>query len=311
MVSKRVILVLTAVVSGTIILGALLIQFQLQPRTSNERIGVRPSAVLRVNAYVLAGYWTRNVNTDLPDYISTIEYSVSNTGNAQAENVNVTVYTDGNLYTTYIIPSLAVSQANSSSFSTSTAYDSRDNVKVQASCQDFTDSQAFSVGSNLPRYWSEPGISELYVTPKEVNLVGMENAILRDKFFLIPNWIALRDWVGNNIKYRYDNETHGVGDYWQLSKETLELRTGDCEDYAILLCSLFRADGWSPNDVYVVLGTNGEAYHGWVKINFGILGWYNIEPQGNGWNTLIGDFLSLSGFTAKYVFNDQQYMPAK
>jgi len=78
-----------------------------------------------------------------------------------------------------------------------------------------------------------------------------------------------------------------------------------------LLCSLLRADGWSANDVYVVLGKNkNDEYHAWVKIKIDLLlgsVWYNIEPQGNGWNTLIGDFLSLSGYEAICYFNDSQF----
>jgi len=310
MFSRKAILLFAAIAVGALVIG-LVIQFQLRDGDNFPQIPFQPprKAALKVSAYVSAGYWTRNDNTDLPDYVSNVQYSVSNIGNANAADVNVTVYVDGNLYTTSVIPSLVASQTNASSFSMSTTYDSTRSVLVQARCKDSADSQAVSVGSSLPRYWSDdPDIVKLYVTPKEANLVSMKDAIIRSKFFLSPNWMALRDWVGNNIKYKYDNETHGVNDYWQLPKETLELRTGDCEDYAILLCSLLRADGWSSNDAFVVLGKNAEnQYHGWAKISFGILGWYNIEPQGNAWATLIGDFLSLSGYTAMCQFNDQQF----
>lgn len=129
---------------------------------------------------------------------------------------------------------------------------------------------------------------------------------MRDKFFLLPNWIALRDWVGKNLLYKSDSEVHGVSDYWQFAKETLGLRTGDCEDCAILLCSLLRAGDYSSNDVYVVLGARGNENHAWVKVNLGIF-WYNLEPQADGWSTLIGDFLELSGYKAVCEFNDAQY----
>jgi hypothetical protein len=310
MFSRKAALLLAAIAIGVLVIG-IVIQFQLQNGGNFSQMPFQPppKPVLKVSAYVSIGYWTRNINTDLPDYVSNIEYSVLNVGNANATNVHVTVYVDGNLYGTSVIPSLAASQTNAFSFTMSTTYDSMSSLLVQASCEDSTDSQAVFAGSSLPRYWSgDPGVVKLYLTPNEANLASMKDAIVRSKFFLIPNWIALRDWVGNNIKYRYDNDTHGVCDYWQLPKETLELGTGDCEDYAILLCSLLRADGWSSSDAFVVLGKNAEnRYHAWVKINLGILGWYNIEPQGNGWNTLIGDFLSLSGYTAMYQFNDQQF----
>ena len=35
------------------------------------------------------------------------------------------------------------------------------------------------------------------------------------------------------IKYLSDIEVHNVRDYWQVPEETLELLTGDCEDFAI------------------------------------------------------------------------------
>lgn len=122
---------------------------------------------------------------------------------------------------------------------------------------------------------------------------------------MTPNWIALRDWVGNNIEYKYDSEVYGK-EHWQLPKETIQRRTGDCEDYAILLCSLLRADGWDSNSVYVILGEKSNSYHGWVKIIWNGIE-YGIEPQQNGWSTLLLDFLSLSGYNAKYMFNDKVF----
>jgi hypothetical protein len=129
----------------------------------------------------------------------------------------------------------------------------------------------------------------------------------KDALLKLKDWIALRDWVGNNIQYQHDDAVHGVRDYWQFGKETVALKTGDCEDFSILLCSLLRAAGYSPNDVYVVIGKNPNGYHAWVKINLGTLGWYNLEPQENGFATLVGDFLTLSDYHALYEFNDQQF----
>jgi len=111
--------------------------------------------------------------------------------------------------------------------------------------------------------------------------------------------------VANSITYKYDSYVHGVEEYWQLPKETLQLRTGDCEDYAILLVSLLRADGWSPNDIYVVIGKDAQGNgHAWVKVNLGIFGWQYIEPQANGWFTLVLDYFITSGYKEEYIFND-------
>jgi len=67
----------------------------------------------------------------------------------------------------------------------------------------------------------------------------------------------IRDWVAINIDYMSDKERWGK-DYWQTPEETLSYRTGDCEDFSILLCSLLRAYGIGAEQVYVALGVNGE-----------------------------------------------------
>ena len=102
--------------------------------------------------------------------------------------------------------------------------------------------------------------------------------VLKGSLLNVKDWITLRNWVGNNIKYRHDNEVYGVPEYWQFGKETINLRTGDCKDSALLLCSLLRAAGYSGDDVYVIIGKNADGYHAWVKINLGSVGWYNLEP---------------------------------
>ncbi len=43
---------------------------------------------------------------------------------------------------------------------------------------------------------------------------------------------------GVMIKYVYDDDSHGQSEYFQYPLETLYLRTGDCEDTAILYCAI-------------------------------------------------------------------------
>jgi transglutaminase-like putative cysteine protease len=124
---------------------------------------------------------------------------------------------------------------------------------------------------------------------------------------LIPDWVEIRDWVSKNINYTLDSEVHATEEYWQYPNETLTLGTGDCEDFSILLCSLLRANGWDENEAYVVIGVKDGQYHGWVKLNVDLIGWQSIEPQADALNTLVGDTLTLSGFTAEYMFNDQNF----
>lgn len=41
----------------------------------------------------------------------------------------------------------------------------------------------------------------------------------------------INEWIYNNIKYKGEG---GTSDIWQYPEETLELKTGDCEDQAFL-----------------------------------------------------------------------------
>ncbi|MFP4546373.1 MAG: transglutaminase-like domain-containing protein [Methanomassiliicoccales archaeon] len=50
---------------------------------------------------------------------------------------------------------------------------------------------------------------------------------------------AAFQWVRDNVEYKSD----AYGDYWQSASETLERGTGDCEDQAILLTSIYGALG--------------------------------------------------------------------
>jgi len=164
-----------------------------------------------------------------------------------------------------------------------------------------TDTGVFTVNAFLDRTFS-PDLASLYITPSDSIIQQTLDDIVNNP--LVPDWIEIRDWVANEIEYVTDTNAHGVSEYWQLPRETLSMGTGDCEDFSILLCSLYRAIGWNENEVYVVIGEKEGMYHAWVKLNVDIIGWQNIEPQAGGLNTLVGDFLSLSDYTAKYNFND-------
>jgi predicted transglutaminase-like cysteine proteinase len=237
-----------------------------------------------------------------------ITYSVSNLGNATAENVTLAAVFDGEQQASKLIPLLEVSDSANYSLVASAASGELHIVSLQASCEDSVDAYSFSFGADVPRTFSDDAeLVKLFVTPREPTLVALKDELLKDAPLKLNDWIALRNWVSNNIQYQHDDAVHGVRDYWQFGKETFSLRTGDCEDFAILLCSLFRAAGYSANDVYVVIGKNANGYHAWLKINLPSIGWYNLEPQENGLATLVGDFLILSDYQALYQFNDQQF----
>lgn len=257
---------------------------------------------LQVNGNLTDDFWERGTN-DLPTFTVVISYVVENVGNVSADVITIEIALDSVYYSTETLYDLLPNSEFVESISFSVEYDQSKTVEIEASCNDATGSWSYTVDAVLPRRFSW-GVSRLFVTPDEVCVQSVYKEIAGAIFFV--HWIAIRDWVGRNVNYVDDGDVHGVGEFWQLGKETLESRMGDCEDFAILLCSLLRADGWGAEDVYVVIGQNEAGdYHAWVKVKIPFVGWYNIEPQLNGWNTLLGDFFALHGFTAVYNFNDQ------
>ena len=59
--------------------------------------------------------------------------------------------------------------------------------------------------------------------------------------------------VNNYLIYKKDIEVHGVTDYWQTPAESLQLKSGDCEDYAILKMSVLLDQGIPYRDMMFTL----------------------------------------------------------
>ena len=74
-------------------------------------------------------------------------------------------------------------------------------------------------------------------------------------------WSCL-DWVCRNISYRRD-----IGEFWLFPTETIARGSGDCEDCAILTCSLLK----NFNDGYVALGDYQGYGHAWCQLGGQIL----------------------------------------
>jgi|YelNatPaOPRAMG01_1025707.scaffolds.fasta_scaffold05659_1 hypothetical protein len=73
-------------------------------------------------------------------------------------------------------------------------------------------------------------------------------------------------WVANNIVYKDDESVWGK-EYWQTPQQTIELKSGDCEDQAFLLASLLIASGCPAENVRVVIGKIlGGGGHAWVEL---------------------------------------------
>jgi len=129
---------------------------------------------------------------------------------------------------------------------------------------------------------------------------------------------AIRDWVAANIEYKTDEEQWGVDEYWQTAEETLSLYSGDCEDFAILLCTLLRAYGIDEEQIYVAVGVDNEGYgHAFLIENWYLDGeWRALEPQA-GAQTFppgprfkdysLADFKLLRDYEIMAAFNDFYY----
>jgi len=55
--------------------------------------------------------------------------------------------------------------------------------------------------------------------------------------------IAALIWVVQNFKYVSDEKVFGLQEYWAFSFESLDRKQGDCDDGAILLYDILRANG--------------------------------------------------------------------
>ncbi len=66
-------------------------------------------------------------------------------------------------------------------------------------------------------------------------------------------------YMFSNFTQKYDINVHDVDDYWQAPKETLDRRSGDCEDYAIFIMHHLEKIGIDTT----LCGVDG---HAWVQI---------------------------------------------
>jgi predicted transglutaminase-like cysteine proteinase len=115
----------------------------------------------------------------------------------------------------------------------------------------------------------------------------------------------IRLWVFSNIKVSSDEALHGVSDYWQTPTETLALKAGDCEDFAILMVSMMLAYGVPQDQVYVAVGDDlNKNWHAFVieRYSYGV--WVEIDPENVDDAVLLGSDTALP-LKISYCFNDQ------
>jgi len=75
--------------------------------------------------------------------------------------------------------------------------------------------------------------------------------------------LQILKWVIRNIRYKGDKEVHNQREYWQNPEETLNRKTGDCEDGALLVKSLALVSGIPDYKIKICAGNvkgGGHAY---------------------------------------------------
>ena len=183
-----------------------------------------------------------------------------------------------------------------------------------SSCINYIVRPESSIESWLPATESE---FKSFITPKCTSLNEALQDILGDPPYELSQvgFDDIRDWVATNIEYMSDEERWGK-DYWQTAEETLTYRTGDCEDFSILLCSLLRTYGIDAERVYVALGVdNGKDGHAFLLENWYRDGeWRRIESQSpaqfsswNSWFELPTSDSRLNEYEITAAFNDLCY----
>ena len=81
--------------------------------------------------------------------------------------------------------------------------------------------------------------------------------------------MRIQKWVCANFKYIYDHDNQGAAEHWQFPFESLSSLLGDCEDGAILICSLGLNAGVEDFRLRVAAGnvqpepTAPQGGHGW------------------------------------------------
>ncbi len=124
---------------------------------------------------------------------------------------------------------------------------------------------------------------------------------------------SMYDWVRLNIKYRSDGlypmlpsdpseSVQWVQSMWQLPEETLKFREGDCEDIAILLCSMIQSYGEERCWTEVVLITGSKGAHAGVQLSVKEDELTILDPPGNYYTKII------YGSTATPKYGDTAFL---
>ena len=321
-IGLKVALVVAFVVVGAVALSALYLGVLSGERAASVD---RSKLALVVGDVRVADHWHRGAD-DLPETSSVLSFSVSEE-HRRVFDGNVTVTVDG-----AVVYQTMYGGGSRYGFEVSritSAFDTTHTVMVSvAALGGERVEESFDWNPVFPR---SPIVNDLcyslMITPREETVVAALEDIKESSSWLRssePDWMFLKDWVSTHVRYDwskvrdYDPDLvkpdgappydPSIGSRWDFPFETIGRGLGVCRDYAVLYCSLLRASGWSPDNVYIGLSRR----HAYVLMHAvpelpRELGWLILEPQGGGWNLLKISELTdplIGVYDTRYYFND-------
>lgn len=107
-------------------------------------------------------------------------------------------------------------------------------------------------------------------------------------------------WINNNIRYKKD-----ANDYWKLPQETLDDRSGDCEDQALLLMGIVKYQMGDDLELIVVDSSgNYSEYHALARKGNTYYDCTNgSETNGLKYNIVSTYDYDSAMYTARYIKN--------
>lgn len=92
----------------------------------------------------------------------------------------------------------------------------------------------------------------------------------------------------NDMFYKRENNPYIMGGYWQTPRETEDIKTGDCEDYAVMKWHILKAYGVPEKNMTFMIGRHKRLnmQHAILRVTFNNkyyyldnTTWYMKEPQ--------------------------------
>jgi len=162
----------------------------------------------------------------------------------------------------------------------------------------------FTTANTSGQYVYFPVDPRQLITVQDTSIKQALNTITSNPADFRSDFRKLQDWVASHISYSQDSYYH-----WQTPVETLTKRTGNCKDFAVLLCTLCRAAGVPAGDIYVAIGKDrSNKSHAFVIERWLLGRWQVIEPQVGGF--IISDLSGMDTadrYAVTSRFNDVAY----